>query len=121
MGLNLALIFPLQHAGLALATSLAAYLNAYLLWRGLRRDAVYVPDGRWPRLTLQVAAATAVMVVLLWLIIPGLSSWFEAGRLERITWLVGGIAAGALGYAVVLLLTGMRPADLRAQRSQGMD
>ena len=40
MVFNLFLIFPLQHAGLALATSLSAYLNAYLLLHALRRDGV---------------------------------------------------------------------------------
>ena len=44
MGLNIALIFPLQHAGLALATSLSAYLNAFLLLRGLRGDHAEVGD-----------------------------------------------------------------------------
>lgn len=38
MVFNLILIFPLAHAGLALATSLSAWLNGYLLWRGLRKE-----------------------------------------------------------------------------------
>jgi putative peptidoglycan lipid II flippase len=118
MGLNLALIFPLQHAGLALATSLSAYLNAYLLLRGLRRDAVYRPEDHWPRLSLQVASATAAMGLVLWLSVPELSVWLDAGRLERIAWLAGAIGLGGLSYVLMLLVTGMRPADLRAHRRQ---
>ena len=45
MVFNLVLIVPLQHAGLALATSLSAYLNAFLLWRSLRT--VYQPNVGW--------------------------------------------------------------------------
>ncbi|HAG94499.1 MAG TPA: murein biosynthesis integral membrane protein MurJ, partial [Gammaproteobacteria bacterium] len=41
MVFNLALIVPLAHVGLALATSLSALLNAFLLWLGLRREGVY--------------------------------------------------------------------------------
>ncbi|MBF0342034.1 MAG: murein biosynthesis integral membrane protein MurJ [Magnetococcales bacterium] len=37
MGMNLVLMFPLKHAGLALATSLAGFLNAGLLLRALRQ------------------------------------------------------------------------------------
>jgi putative peptidoglycan lipid II flippase len=118
MGLNLALIFPLQHAGLALATSLSAYLNAYLLLRGLRRDAVYRPEDHWPRLSLQVASATAAMGLVLWLSVPELSVWLDAGRLERIAWLAGAIGLGGLSYVLMLLVTGMRPADLRAHGRQ---
>ena len=46
MALNVAFVFPLMtmfnmgHVGLALATSVTAWLNAGLLYRGLRREAV---------------------------------------------------------------------------------
>jgi len=44
MVLNLSLIWSLQHAGLALATSLAAFVNAGLLFMGLYRQGVYRPQ-----------------------------------------------------------------------------
>jgi putative peptidoglycan lipid II flippase len=113
MGLNLALIFPLQHAGLALATSLAAYLNAYLLWRGLRRGQVYLPAEGWPRLLWQVAAAAAMMGLLLVALSPDLGDWLAAGRGGRVAWLGGLIAAGAACYFAVLLAFGVRLRDLR--------
>ena len=53
MLLNLAFVLPLMHfsqlghVGLALATSVAAWLNAGLLWRGLRREQVYVFQPGW--------------------------------------------------------------------------
>jgi putative peptidoglycan lipid II flippase len=113
MALNLALIWPLQHAGLALATSLSAYLNAYLLWRGLRRDDVYLPLPGWRRLGLQVAAAVLLMgMVIAWLA-PPLDVWIEAGRGQRIQWLLTAIAVGAVGYFSMLALLGLRLRHLR--------
>ncbi|HBO12832.1 MAG TPA: murein biosynthesis integral membrane protein MurJ, partial [Halieaceae bacterium] len=53
MVLNIAFVVPLMvyldlgHVGLALATSVAAYLNAGLLWRGLRREGIYRFDPAW--------------------------------------------------------------------------
>src|SRR5262245_54039521 len=46
--LNLAFIVPLKHAGLALAISLGACLNAALLYRGLRQSGAYKPAPGWP-------------------------------------------------------------------------
>lgn len=113
MLLNLALIFPLQHAGLALATSLSAYLNAFLLWRGLYRERVYRPSAGWIRLVLQVVAGCAAMALVLLSGAGDLVSWFGHGHLERALRLGGWIAAGGASYFLVLYATGMRPAMLR--------
>jgi putative peptidoglycan lipid II flippase len=112
MVFNLVLIFPLQHAGLALATSLSAYLNAYLLLRALRRDGVYRPAAGWSRLLRQVGvAAVAMAAVVAWLS-PGLAAWIEAPRLDRVAWLLGLIALGAAVYFITLVAGGWRPRQL---------
>ena len=62
MLLNAAFVFPLMwwlnlgHVGLALATSVAAWLNAMLLYRGLRRGAVLPAD----RPAIEMVAADPV-------------------------------------------------------------
>lgn len=61
MVLNLILIWPLAHAGLALATSLAALLNAGLLYRGLRTEGVFQPQPGWRRFLLRIAMASGCM------------------------------------------------------------
>jgi len=121
MVLNLALIFPLQHAGLALATSLSAYLNAYLLLRNLRREGAYVPVEGWRRLAVQVAAAALLMAALLAWASPELGAWMEVGRLQRIGMLVGLIGLGAAAYLATLLVSGLRVRHLRVRDSEGMD
>jgi putative peptidoglycan lipid II flippase len=121
MLLNLALIVPLQHAGLALATSLSAYLNAYLLLRNLRREKAYVPAGGWRRLAVQVGASALSMAALLAWASPELGGWLDVGRMQRIGMLVGLIGLGAAVYLAALLVSGLRPRDLRARDSEGMD
>jgi putative peptidoglycan lipid II flippase len=115
MLLNIALIFPLKHAGLALATTLSAYLNAFLLFRGLKRDQAYTPCPGWVWLASRVAIAAAVMAFLLLWLAPALEQWVIAERMQRVLWLGGLIPAGGLVYALVLLAAGLRPRDLRAR------
>ena len=112
MVFNLLFIWPLQHAGLALATSVAAYLNAALLYRGLRRQGVYRPSSRWLGLWLQVAAAVGVMAAVLLLWAPPLEAWLATSVWRRAGWLVLWILVGAVTYFGVLWLLGLRWRDL---------
>ncbi len=114
MVFNIALIFPLQHAGLALATSLSAYVNAYLLFRSLRRDEAYQPYAGWPALFVKVGVAATVMALVLWWVSPSLADWIGAPRSLRAGWLAGLVAVGGVVYLGVLLLFGMRVRALRA-------
>ena len=100
------------HAGLAIAISVAALLNALLLYRGLIRDAVLQHSGGWLALLLQVAVANVAMwAVIAWLDRP-LTWWLDVEILDRATWLGISILAGAGAYFVVLLALGLRPSKL---------
>jgi putative peptidoglycan lipid II flippase len=115
MLLNLALILPLKHAGLALATTLSAYLNAFLLYRGLRQVDAYTPDAGWAALMSRVGVAAAAMAALLLWLEPGLPEWVAAQRVQRVVWLTGLILVGAFVYLTVLLAVGLRPRHLQAR------
>ena len=96
------------HVGLALATTASAYINAWLLFRGLRRDGSFVPAAGWARLWLQIVFAAAVMVMLLLSLSPANASWFAmspGGRLFQLSWIIA-LAVGC--YFAVLWLTGVR-------------
>jgi len=103
----------IAHAGLALATGLAAWVNAGLLFRGLRRQGVYRPLPGWWRLSGQVAAALAAMALGLLATAGELSLWLGLDALGRMARLAGVIALGAGVYALVLWLFGLRPAAFR--------
>jgi len=110
--LNLALFKVMGHVGLALATSVAACVNAYLLWRGLHRTGRF----RLSRLsTLSVArclAASAVMIgVLVW-VTPESAAWLEGGVVDRARWLLTSVALGAVVYLAAVLVLGGRAAHL---------
>jgi len=113
MVFNLMLIFPLQHAGLALATSLSAFLQAGLLYRGLFTEGVFRVTSASVRLVVRAAVATAVMVGwLFWL--AGLTDWLTISGWERLGWLLACVASGTLVYGLALFLSGVRHHDLRA-------
>ncbi|NNM00591.1 MAG: murein biosynthesis integral membrane protein MurJ [Gammaproteobacteria bacterium] len=114
MVLNIILVFPLAHAGLALATSLSAYLNAGLLGRGLLRDGVYRPAAGWPVFLARAAAANVVMCVLLIWWVPDTALWSGWHWSQRATTLAGAIFMGAGVYALTLAALGMRTRHLRA-------
>ena len=113
MVFNLALIFPLQHAGLALATSLSAFVNAGLLFRGLRKRDVYRPGKEWPALWLKVGLAVAGMAAVLVWGMPALQAWSGVGIWMRASWLGAWIGIGALVYFLLLALLGIRPHHFR--------
>ena len=105
--------FAGTHAGLALAISVAALLNAYLLYRGLRREGIIRHSTGWTSLLLQVLMANIAMwAILEWLHRP-LAWWLAAALLDRSVWLVLSVAVSATGYFLVLYALGLRPSNLR--------
>jgi putative peptidoglycan lipid II flippase len=113
MAMNLVLIWPLQHVGLALATSLSALLNAGLLWWGLRRDGVYVAQPGWTGFALRLVVASLAMAGLLLWMVPDISAWLIWGW-QRKAWEMGLlVVAWMLVYLTVLFVGGLRLRDLR--------
>ncbi|MEE9256933.1 MAG: murein biosynthesis integral membrane protein MurJ [bacterium] len=96
---SVALMFPLKFVGLALATSMASALNAYLLYRGLK------VSGEWPGEPIAAALKYPLPISALmgaglywinWLLWPaGAGIWLRAGVLFF------EIAAGAGLYLAV--------------------
>ncbi|HRF44739.1 MAG TPA: murein biosynthesis integral membrane protein MurJ [Candidatus Competibacteraceae bacterium] len=116
MGANTAmvliLIWPLAHAGLALATSLAAFLNAGLLFINLRRRGIYQPQPGWVIYLLQLAIANLALGLVLWSGTGDLEHWVHASAHERL-WHLGGLIAGGGGsYLLAVLMVGIRPKHL---------
>ncbi len=113
MVFNLLLVFWLDHAGLALATSLSAFLNAGLLWYTLRRDGVFVWQAGWGRYLLQLIPASAVMVALLSWLMPGVEQWAGFAWQQRVLWLGTLVVAGGGSYLIMLVLAGLRLRHIR--------
>ncbi|MBC7183506.1 MAG: polysaccharide biosynthesis C-terminal domain-containing protein, partial [Marinobacter sp.] len=113
MVFNLILIFPLAHAGLALATSLSAWLNGYLLWRGLRKEGAWQSQPGWPRFLAQILFANgALALVILWLA-PPVAAWLDNGGYQRAIDMGILVGAGVAVYFVALALAGVRVRHFR--------
>lgn len=109
MGLNLVLIWPLQHVGLALATSLSSVLNTILLLWGLRKAGVYVPKVGWYLFIIRLLGACAVMAAFIyWLSAPS-AEWFVWGWKKRVLEMSILVVAGIVVFFVALGVFGMRP------------
>ncbi len=114
--LNLALIVPMAHVGLALSTALSAWVNAGLLYWTLHRRVHLTLDARLKARGARLIAATAVMAGVLLLLNPLIDPFMARSLIERIVGLGLLMAAGVVAYfAVAFLLGAFRVADLRAQ------
>lgn len=117
MVLNLLFVIPLHmyfkigHVGLALATMVSSYMNAYLLYRGLRRDGVFMPQSGWLKLVLQIALATLAMGAALWWFSPEKAQWFADDWHARAMMLVPLCLGGMLVYGLVLAVSGVKFRD----------
>ena len=124
MFLNLLFVLPLHHywqighMGLALATSVSAFLNAGLLWYALRKKAIYLPSGLWLRFMAILIAAVAAMLAVLMLVANQFDAlntlvWQQLGWWQRSGAVAIICSCGFAVYIAVLWLGGMRPSDLR--------
>lgn len=110
---NVALIKPLAHAGLALATSLAAIFNATFLFIFLLRRGIYKPNINWLKLIIRIVVANVVMGVVIWWFAGDLQDWLAWSTWDRSWHLLVAVLLGMVAYFSILLLLGLRIKDFR--------
>ena len=118
--LNLTFVYALikmdvtaTHAGLALATTVAAFVNAGLLWLGLRRAGLIEAMPGWGLFFVRIVIAAGAMTALLMWGSPALGWWLEVGAWQRVGRLALLVIGGAALYFAVLAASGLRPSHLR--------
>ena len=116
--MNFIFIGPLAHAGLALATSLAAFINAGLLFYFLRKGEFYSPENDWLVFIGRIIFASLVMSALLFYMSPAISLWIEWDVFTRVMQLMIWIAAGGASYFAVLWLSGLRLKNMTLNSGQ---
>ncbi len=113
---NLVLIWPLAHVGIALATAMAAWVNALALFVVLRRRGHFAIDARLRRAGVRLVAAAAVMVGVLLLFNPLVAPFTGASWPARVAALSVLIGVGGIAYFVTARVLGIFTfAELRSQ------
>ena len=112
--LNAALIFPLKHAGLALATSLSSVLNAGLLWILLSKNGIFHAGSQWRKATVQLILANGVMGVLIAWMAGDVAPWLSWSVMIRALHLAGILSAGIVSYIAMLWIMGLRLRHFRS-------
>ena len=114
MVLNVLFVFPLMwwfemgHVGLALATSVAAWLNATLLYRGLYRAGILVLDASAKQWLIKIMVSATGMSLLLLQITPDIMMWTEWRWWERGVTIVMLCLAGLAAFLASLWMMGGR-------------
>ena len=125
--LAIALAFPLAHVGVALATAIAAWLNATLMALSLTRRGHLALDPRLRRALPRIAVSALAMAGAIYAGTLGLAGLLAGPSLERAAALALLVAAGIVVYGALALATDLAAwADLRrllgrARRPPGLD
>ncbi|MEL6297890.1 MAG: murein biosynthesis integral membrane protein MurJ [Pseudomonadota bacterium] len=124
--LSLALFYAFKayglypHVGIALATSIAGWVNALLLWRGLSRSGAFQWDRRLVSSLAVAGLAMVVMVAVMVGLLGGLAPLFAKGmslplRTGALALVIGG---ACFAYFIVVIAGGaLKLSDLRGRRS----
>ena len=117
MILNAILIFPLKHAGIALATSLASLVNCGLLYYYLRKANLYQPRAGWKFFISRLTFANALVGIWLWFGAGDMQAWISSPALWRGTHLLMLLTSSVLIYSFGLWMVGIRPRHILIPQS----
>ena len=113
-----AFVWPLAHAGLTLASSLAGYVNCGLLGYFLLKKGFFKPSPGWLKYSLQLVVANLALAIYLIYMNGSVDYWLGIKPIMRICLLLGHVAVGAAIYFIVLGLVGVRPKQFRGQMKE---
>lgn len=111
LAMGLLLMVPLGHAGLTLATSIGACLNASLLFWFLHRRGIYRPQPGWLSFIARLVVALGVLALLLLWVSGPAAFWLHASLWTKGARLTGVCALAAVAYFGTLWLLGFRLGD----------
>lgn len=111
------LIWPLKHAGLALASTLAAYVNCGVLLGLLKRREIYQPTQGWLKFGAQLFIANSVLALYLYYMKGDLDTWLQLSPVFRLLQLMLYTSVAVVLYLSVLALSGLRISQFRKNTS----
>ena len=105
--LNLVLMGPLAHVGIAIATSVSAWVNCALLAMGLRKNGRFRPDRQLRRSLPRVLAASVAMAAVVWGVSLAIGDMLTGSETVRFAMLGAIVICGAVLYGALAHLSGV--------------
>jgi putative peptidoglycan lipid II flippase len=99
---------PGAHMGLAISTSLSAFVNSGLLFYFLRKHNIYTPQPGWWMLIVRVLIACGAMAWAILYFSPELATWIQWTRLERVVQVGFLVILGMAVYFATLIALGIK-------------
>jgi putative peptidoglycan lipid II flippase len=94
------LIIPFAHAGLALSTSIASWVNAITLWIVLYRRGIFQIQPGFKRFMIQLTLANAMVALFLSFISPPLMTWIHFSWQARLFHIL------SIGFSAMIIYVG---------------
>jgi putative peptidoglycan lipid II flippase len=101
------------HVVLALTNAVGALVNSYLLYRGLRKQSIFMPSTGWGVLIARILVANLAMGAALYFFAGNTELWLDLHTWTRIWRLALCVVGGATAYFAVLWLVGARIGHFR--------
>ena len=123
MVLNVLFVFPLMwyfgmgHVGLSLATSVSAWINAGLLYLGLRRGGISLTGVFEAKFVARLVVAVSMMGIAVSMMSPAVSLWLTADLRWRVGQMTLLVFVGMASFAMVLAVLGFKLNEVRGPRA----
>ena len=104
--LNLVLMGPFRHVGMAMATSFASWVNLAVMAYILHKRGIFMPDGLLKRRIFRLTLATIAMSIVLYYLSHLLVPWMRGDLTIRIAALVALIGAGGIVFFAAAFVLG---------------
>ena len=115
MAFNLMLAPLFGYVGLAIATTMSATLNAWMLYRGLKQAQIYHLSKNTKVFISKLILAAGVMAFVVYQLSDDFDVWLSMSFFEQILQLALCIGAGCLSYFLVIILLGVRLSDFKVK------
>jgi len=115
MAFNLMLAPFFGFVGLAIATTLSATLNAWMLYRGLKQAKIYHLAKSTKIFMGKLIFAASVMALVVHQLSNDFEVWLNMTFFEQVTQLVLCISVGCLSYFIMIFVLGVRFKDFKVE------
>jgi len=115
MAFNLMLAPFFGFVGLAIATTMSATLNAWLLYHGLKQANIYHLSKQTKIFISKLVLAASVMAFVVYQLSADFDVWLNMSFFEQVFQLVLCISVGCLSYFAVIFLLGIRMSDFKVE------